>query len=65
MEAICHVLFLYLHVFYYLIIDLLEGVTDLIVYVTTTNTVTTTMIIYQNNIGNKILSKNTTSYMNC
>ena len=59
MEAICHVLFIYLHVLYYLIIDLLEGVTDLIVYVTNTNTVTTTMIIYQNNIGNKMLSKNT------
>ena len=50
MEAICHVLFLYLHVLYYLIIDLLEGVTDLIVYITNTNTVTTTMIIYQNNV---------------
>ena len=59
MEAICHVLLLYLHALYYLIIDLLEGVTDLIVYVTNTNTVTTTMIIYQNNIGNKMLSKNT------
>ena len=50
MVVICHVLFLYLHVFYYLIIDLLEGVTDLIVDITSTNTVTTTMIIYQNNV---------------
>ena len=40
-------------------IGLLEGTTGLAVHVTSTNTVTTIMIIYQNNIDNNMLSKHT------